>query len=452
MLRGPVNDCSPHAMRNATLVHLHQRCHMCTGPWALRLAGFFLRRVAQRRDNFEPASRRQVAGVTVIVGLRKHSQFPPLSDRLTARRRLLPIVVAGAALVCVAVLLLAASSAPAADFTLSEPALVTSPSAPVSSLSCPTITRCVGVSGGSVYATTPPDNRWVSSLVDTTSTFVVISCWPGSSCVAIDAAGFVYFTGNPPASRWLRSKYSIDTAAQITGLSCLAGGCVAVDARGSVLTEADTSGSETAAIGAWHTTSYVGRGDGSYDSLNSVSCTPTFCLVGNAHGWLFAQQATHGGAWTVGPGVRVGYDVSTVSCLPDGQCVVSGPNETSTDEGLDVFGGSSAWTTHWNSDPLSYPQPTAVSCASDTLCVGVNNARIGLGYAIVSTHPVFPGSFTGPAATDTAIDAPGSGGLIAVSCAAGTDNFTGYQACAVADATGHLITGTYTPDAPHAAH
>lgn len=147
----------------------------------------------------------------------------------------------------------------------------------------------------------------------------------------------------------------------------------------------------------------------------------------------------------MGPGVRPGFDISSVSCLNSGLCVVSGPHETSTDEALDPFAGASDWTTHWNSDPLSFPQPAFVSCASETLSVGVNNDRTGLGYAIISTAPRFPGSFTGPTATDTAIDAPGSGGLVAISCVAGAENFSGGQVCAVADDTGHLITGTYTP-------
>ncbi len=160
-------------------------------------------------------------------------------------------------------------------------------------------------------------------------------------------------------------------------------------------------------IGAWYTSRYVGRGDGSYDSLNSVGCTVSFGVVGNAHGRVYVNQPPRGGEWTVGPGVRAGYDISTVSCTPDGLCVLSGPHETSSAKAIDiVYGGSSTstWTTHWNADPFGYPQPTAVSCASDTLCVGVSSARIGIGYAIISTHPRYPGSFTG----DTARRKPNS--------------------------------------------
>jgi hypothetical protein len=134
-----------------------------------------------------------------------------------------------------------------------------------------------------------------------------------------------------------------------------------------------------------------------------------------------------------------------VGVVSDGRfvCVVTGPHETTTDPALNPFGGASAWSVHWNSDPATYPQPTAVSCAASTPCVGVGNAPLGAGYAIVSTSPRFPGSFTGPTATDQAIDVPGSGPLQAISCAAGTANLAGEQVYAVSDATGHLITGTY---------
>jgi hypothetical protein len=129
-----------------------------------------------------------------------------------------------------------------------------------------------------------------------------------------------------------------------------------------------------------------------------------------------------------------------VACLTAGQCVLTGPHETTTDPALNPSGGASAWSVHWNSDPATYPQPVAVSCAAATLCVGVNYAPLGPGVAIVSTSPRLPGSFTGSTATDQAIDAPGSGPLDAISCAPAA---AGAQLCAVSDDTGHLITGTY---------
>jgi hypothetical protein len=200
---------------------------------------------------------------------------------------------------------------------------------------------------------------------------VEVSCWAGSQCVAIDADGYVFWTESPYGGAWVRSRHSIDTAAQITGLSCGdEGWCVAVDACGSVLTQ-----SQTSPIGAWHTTSYVVNGQpGSYDNLAAVSCTPAVCVAANAHGWLWTNKATQGGAWTSFGGIRTAYDISSVSCLTGGSCVVTGPHETTTDPALDPFGGASAWSVHWNSDPATYPQPTAVSCAAATLCVGVNDA------------------------------------------------------------------------------
>lgn len=387
-----------------------------------------------------------------------------MTIRSTTPRWRVPVVLAGVALVCVAAILLTATDARAASFTWSTPKLVnvgtsklvgggSSPlvgaqTSPIPSISCPSINLCVAVSGSDVYTSTAPGaDYWTANEIDTSSPLDLVSCWAGSSCVAIDAAGYVFFTESPSGGTWLRSRYSIDNPSEnvgggeITGLSCLADGCVAVDARGSVLTQSGPS-----PIGAWLTTSYVVNGEsGSYDSLAAVSCTLTFCVAANAHGWLFANKTADAGAWTSVGAVRTGYDISSVSCLSGGLCVVTGPHETTTDETLNPFGGGSAWSVHWNSDPATYPQPTDVSCASATLCVGVADNPLGIGYAEVSSSPRFPGSFTGRAAVDQAVDVPGSGGLDAISCAAGTDYFAGEQVCAISDGTGHLITGTYNP-------
>lgn len=371
------------------------------------------------------------------------AQRSPLSIRCTAPRRHVPIVLAAVAVICVcaAPILLAPTGARAASFSWSSPTLVNARTSAIPSVSCATVNLCVAVSGGEVYTSRAPmDDQWIAATIDPSAPLVEVSCWAGSQCVAIDADGYVFWTESPYGGAWVRSRHSIDTAAQITGLSCAdEGWCVAVDARGSVLTQ-----SQTSPIGAWHTTSYVVNGQpGSYDNLAAVSCTPAACVAANAHGWLWTNKATQGGAWTSFGGVRTGYDISSVSCLTGGLCVVTGSHETTTDPALDPFGGASAWSVHWNSDPATYPQPTAVSCAAATLCVGVNDAPLGAGIAIVSTSPRFPGSFTGPTATDQAIDAPGSGPLDAISCAAGAGDFAGTQVCAVSDDTGHLITGTY---------
>ena len=349
------------------------------------------------------------------------------------------------AAICVwAAVLLAPAGARAASFTWTSPTLVGARTSPIPSVSCATVTLCVAVSGGDVYASTAPaGGRWTAATIDPSVPLVVVSCWDvgGSQCAAIDADGYVFWSQNPAgdASTWVRSRYSIDNpalnvgGAQITGLSCGDGGwCVAVDARGSVLTQYQTP------IGGWYTTSYVSNA-----SFTAVSCTPRFCLAANGYGRVVTNKATQGGAaWTTdgSGGVKADDGISSVSCLTTGQCVLTGSHETTTDPALNPSAGPSAWSVHWNSDPATYPQPVAVSCAAATLCVGVNDAPLGAGVAIVSTSPRLPGSFTGSTATDQAIDAAGSGPLDAISCAAGA---AGAQLCAVSDDTGHLITGTY---------
>jgi hypothetical protein len=345
---------------------------------------------------------------------------------------------------CAAVLF-APAGARAAGFTWSSPTLVNARTSPIPSISCATVTLCVAVSGGDVYTSTAPaQDQWTAATIDASAPLVVVSCWDlgGAQCVAIDDVGYVFWSQNPRggAGTWVRSRYSIDNpawnvgGAVITGLSCGdEGWCVAVDGRGSVLTQYQTP------IGGWYTTSYV-----SDASLAAVSCTPTFCLAADGYGRVFTNKATQGGRAWPNPngsgGVKADDGISSVSCLPGGLCILAGPQETATDEALNPFGSPAAWSVHWNSNPATYPQPRAVSCAASTLCVGVNDAPLGAGIALVSTSPRFPGSFSGPAATDQAIDATGSGPLDAISCAAGA---AGAQVCAVTDDTGHLITGTY---------
>lgn len=380
---------------------------------------------------------------TVVTGLTGR-EYAPVSIRLAPPRRRRHIVLAAAAVICVcALVLLAPAGADAASFTWGTPTLVNAQTSPIPSVSCATLTLCVAVSGNDVYTSTAPaDHQWTAATIDPSATLDVVSCW-GSQCVAIDNAGYVFWSQNPAggAGTWARSRYSIDPpawnvgGAVITDLSCGDGGwCVAVDAGGSVLAEYQTP------IGGWHVTSYVSLGP---DSLSAVSCNPRFCLAANPTGWVFATQATQGGAWPTPngqTGVRVDHGISSVSCLSGGLCVLTSPHETATDEMLNPGGPASAWSAHWNSDPATYPQPVAVSCAASTLCVGINSAPLGAGIAIVSTSPRYPGSFTGPVATDQTIDPTGSGPLNAISCiAAGA----GAQLCVVGDASGHLITGTY---------
>ena len=359
--------------------------------------------------------------------------------------------------VCAAAILLAPASAHAASFTWSNPTLVSARTSTIPSVSCATVNLCVAVSEGDLYTSTAPaQNQWTAAPIDGSATLVVVSCWGvpqwgGPQCVAIDTEGYVFWSRSPAggAGTWVRSRYSIDNqslgGAEITGLSCGdEGWCVAVDARGSVLTEYETP------IGGWHTTQYVAEGPPG-NNLAAVSCTSTVCLVANAYGWLWTNRATHGlAAWPTSslsggagpPAVRAGHGISSVSCT-GGLCVLTSPQETTTDEALNPFGGASAWSVHWNSDPAIYPQPVAVSCTAATLCVGVNHSPLGAGIAIVSTSPRWPGSFTGPAATDQTIDAPGSGPLDAISCVSDSVRVGGAQLCAVSDDTGHLITGTY---------
>ena len=187
-------------------------------------------------------------------------------------------------------------------------------------------------------STAPAQDQWTAATIDASTPLVVVSCWSlgGSQCVAIDATGYVFWSQNPAggAGTWVRSRHPIDVDAEITGLSCGdEGWCVAVDNRGTVLTQYQTP------IGGWYTTSYVSD---SSSSLIAVSCTPTFCLAANGYGSVFTNKTTQGGkAWPAlngSGGVKADDGVSSVSCLPGGLCVLTSPRETATDEALNPFG------------------------------------------------------------------------------------------------------------------
>jgi hypothetical protein len=421
-----------------------------------------------RRDNFEPPPKMALYAVNVNPTL--HNQTSPLTVpprarshlastvkailtaelRVTARRRR-PVVLTAVAFACVAAILLTATGARAATFTWSSPTLVGTPTSPITTVSCASPTLCVAVSGSEVYTSTAPAaDQWTAATVDASAPLVVLSCfaWGGLQCVAIDSDGYVFWSQNPAAGArsWVRSRHSIDNqslgGAEVTGLSCGdEGWCVAVDALGNVLTQYQTP------VGGWHTTSDLAEGEGW--NLTTVSCTPTFCLVAGIDGSVWVDRATHGvGAWQPAPGVTSDDRMlaKSVSCVTGGLCVLISPDTTTTDPGLDPFGPSSAWSTHWNADQWLNQHPSAVSCASLTLCVGINSAPSDYGIpgiAIVSTSPRYPGSFTGPAATVQTIEPASVGRLKAISCVADSASAGAAQLCAISDSTGHLITGTY---------
>ncbi len=318
----------------------------------------------------------------------------------------------------------------------SAPSQISGGSDTIPSVSCATLTLCVAVSSRDVdTSTAPAQNSWTIGAVDPSAALLEVSCPDASLCVAIDADGYVFWSQNPAggAATWVRSPRSIDTTAQITGLSCASAQlCVAVDTRGNVLTSNHPVG------GGWpHVALDVGY-PGSTDALTAVSCTTSFCVAGDARGYLFStyDPAAGGAAWSSGQ--LVGHNISSISCLAGALCVATGPFEVAATR--DPTAGASAWNLHYNTKAGTFSQPLAVSCATEALCVGIGTDADATGYAIVSTFPQGPGSFT----ADTPIYpagtlAPGASPLESISCVAGT---AGARVCAVGEATGHIISGS----------
>ena len=288
-------------------------------------------------------------------------------------------------------------------------------------VSCPSVKLCVAVdtAGDVVTSTNPPGgpSAWSVAYIDITA-LTGVSCPSAGLCVGVDDSGNVATSSNPAggASQWIFAHLPLD----MFGVSCPSTlFCVTVGGA-NVATSTNPAGGAS----AWKTISVDPVG-----SLLGVSCPSTSLCVGVddfGHVVTSTTPAGGAGAWTV---TKVGDGwLNAVSCPTASLCVAvdtAGDVITSTNP----TGGPSAWTVtqvegNCNGNVSGGNCFSGVSCPSVSACVAVD----GAGNVITSTNPT-----GGPSAwTVTRV---ASAGFSGVSCPS-------VSACAAVDGAGNVITSS----------
>lgn len=262
-----------------------------------------------------------------------------------------------------------------------------------------------------------------------------VSCPSPSLCVAVDHAGDVLIADGANADRWRVSN--VDGVANFTAVSCASPAlCAATDQYGDVA----ISTAPAAGARAWHVTqadsaSFTG-GDVTSTYPTSISCPSVdLCIAVDNSNHVVASvtPAAHHPHWTTTAiaGARV---FSSISCPSPSLCIavdLSGHIARSTNP----TGGSAAW----HVEPMSpevltarFPASlsanflSAVSCASETLCVATDRG----GDIFASTQP------GAGAATWTRASVDPRGGLDAVSCIAAP------HSCTAVDTDGDAVSSS----------
>jgi hypothetical protein len=268
-----------------------------------------------------------------------------------------------------------------------------------------------------------------------------VSCPSASLCVAVDGAGTALISTDPAAASpsWSRTEIDSGVTNGLTGVSCPSTSlCVAVDGAGRAVISTDPAGG----VGAWSAAAvdggefycgYHGEPGECKLSLSGVSCpSASLCVAVDSAGNAVittnptATTPTWGSPTLIDPPDLVYGDIQdlAVSCASTSLCVAV------DDQGNVVI------TTNPTAPEPRWRGPTyidggngdliGVSCPSTSLCVAVD----GSGSAIVTTDPTAPKpSWRGPT------DIDGTNPLQGVSCAS-------VSLCAAVDSVGHVVIAT----------
>ena len=328
-------------------------------------------------------------------------------------------------------------------------------------------------------AATDPLSWSPATLVDTgphpINAILGISCPSTGLCVATDEDGNVLTSTNPTGGEeedWA-APVSIDPGHPLEKVSCpTTTFCVAVDGYGDAFTSTEPTGGAS----KWHETKIDPdlSGEDSYSFATFISCPTTkFCAVVTGSRELLTSTEPLGGAskWTVSTNETMGAGYfSSLSCQSETLCVTDysvaedssfiysstdptggwtdwshtgsvswlgglvGPSCPTSSlciggSGSNVVTSTSPATGPWTeSGPVENSWFNDISCASASLCVGVEN---GQGHLSVSTEP------TGGASKWHVIDVGGYlDSLSSVSCVPNTTT------CVAADYEGNVISST----------
>jgi hypothetical protein len=214
-------------------------------------------------------------------------------------------------------------------------------------LSCPSVALCVAVDGaGNVIESSNPGggaSAWQAANVDDARQLFGISCPSASLCVAVDGSGDVVTSTNPAGGADAWTVAGVDGTNRMLSVSCPSSAlCVAVDDAGNVVVSTDPAGGPA----AW-TVSHIDN-QAYYEcskyqtfpcqpKLVGVSCpSVSLCVAADDAGFAISStQPTIAGSWSTG-----------------------GPGTVNLE---------------------AYGRYFAVSCASESLCVGTCPLSVGLG-------------------------------------------------------------------------
>jgi hypothetical protein len=173
------------------------------------------------------------------------------------------------------------------------------PGAPhLTSVSCPSASLCVAVSGGNgpaggrVFTTTAPTSgQWQSALLGGSPDLRAVSCTTTTICVAVAKAGRIFVSADPTGGAGSWQEVGSPTPRDLEGISCVATFlCAAGDGGGNILTSTDPTGSNFAEANA-----------GGSVQITGVTCpTTTNCVAVDNNGDVLTSIDLGSGptAWT----------------------------------------------------------------------------------------------------------------------------------------------------------
>ncbi len=334
-------------------------------------------------------------------------------------------------------------------------------------ISCPSESLCVATDGpGDIVTSKHPGDgagAWQVTHVDSNRTcersmcpasFTAISCPATSLCVALDTAGYVFWSTEPSGgAAWSTAKISGEYG--LKAVSCPSVSlCVAVGIEGDLIASTDPTGGAA----AWHTATVdtgpcpaaecQSRGEGTFPLMEAISCPSTsLCVAGDWNGNVLssADPAAGAGAWSVafvdhnmtygGTGREVPAEIRSVACPSVTECIASDAiGEVLASQ--DPTARPSAWTAT-RALPQSIGRLTDLACPSTLRCIGLNENASEI---YLTESPLTGGPWTQVANDSAAACTPFlcSAGLNGLSCPSDL-------LCVADDQGGHVVVGRAQP-------
>jgi len=290
-----------------------------------------------------------------------------------------------------------------APVLIDEPHPEPSTNPSLGAISCPSESLCVATDGpGDIATSTHPGDlagAWQVTHVDGNricersmcpASFNAISCPSTSLCVALDTAGYVFWSTEPSggAAAWRSAKIGGEYG--LKAVSCPSTSlCVAVGIEGDAITSTDPTGGAA----AWHTATIdtlpcpaaecQSRGEGTFPLIEAISCPSiSLCVAGDWNGNVLSSTdpAAGAGTWHVtfvdhnmtygGTGREVPAQIRSIACPSVAECIASDAiGEVLASQAPDA--GQSAWTAT-RALPQSIGRLTNLACPSTFRCIGLN--------------------------------------------------------------------------------